>query len=72
MSSARIPNAATIMPDPNRLHIVIDPWLNKTSVMRTRTIVRRFPTDVRTGPHTPRRIWRPFQILDREPCQHNY
>lgn len=56
MSSTSTPNAATIIPEPSKLHIVIDPALNRKSVMRTSTMVNRLPTDVRTGPHRPRSI----------------
>ena len=58
MSNARMPKAVTIAPEPTTLKIVIASAAppNKMSAKKTKTIVRRFPTDVTTGPHSPSKI----------------
>ena len=58
MSYAKMANAATMTLEPIELQIVTDliPAPNKTSERKTRTIVRRFPTDTMIGPHTPSKI----------------
>ena len=58
MSNARMPKAMTMVPEPTTLQIVIDSTAppNMISAKNTRTIVRRFPTEVTTGPHSPNSI----------------
>lgn len=58
ISKARIPKAATMIPDPIKLQVVnTSTPLIKTSVNTTNTIVSKLPTDVTTGPQTPSKIY---------------
>jgi hypothetical protein len=55
-----MPNATMIPPEPAKFQGVITstPCPTVISDRRTRTIVRRLPTETTTGPQTPNKIWK--------------
>jgi hypothetical protein len=63
-----MPNATIIPPEPAKFQGVITstPCPNVMSDRRTRTIVRRLPTETTMGPQMPNKIWKCKETIKLE------